>query len=61
MDFNNALWEINRKVVFVKGALRGAIYDLENELVYSIGEQSCNCLYKIIVSYTMKKKSIVRL
>lgn len=48
MDFNNALWEINRKVVFVKGALRGAIYDLENELVYSIGEQSCNCLYKII-------------
>jgi radical SAM domain heme biosynthesis protein len=48
MIFNNTLWEINRNVVFVKGALRGAIYDLENELVYSIGVQSCNCIYKII-------------
>ncbi|WP_312046487.1 radical SAM protein [Anaerotignum sp.] len=48
MDFNNAVWEINKNVVFVQGALRGAIYDLTNELVYSIGALSCTCLYKVI-------------
>ncbi|MEG1313111.1 MAG: radical SAM protein [Bacilli bacterium] len=42
------MYQINEKVVFVKGAKHGAIYNLNDGRVFSINSESCNVLRKII-------------
>ena len=39
--------EINKNVVFVQGALNGAIYDFNFNKVYSINEDACNIINKL--------------
>jgi len=42
--------EINDKVVYVRGASRGAVYNFKNGNVYSINEEACEALEKYISS-----------
>ena len=42
------IYEINKNVVYVKGEIRGAIYNLEDGNVYSINEDGCKILEKYI-------------
>lgn len=56
--------EINKNVVFVQGALNGAIYDFNLNKVYSINEDACNIINKVKNScstYTDTEKKYLNL
>ena len=46
----NMIYEINKNVVYVKGEIRGAIYNLDDGNVYSINGDGCKILEKYISS-----------
>lgn len=42
------MFEINNDIIFVEGALNGAIYDFNSEKVYSINESACKIVERYI-------------
>lgn len=43
------MYQINEDVVYVKGAVNGAIYDFNTEKVYSINQSACDILDRYVV------------
>lgn len=48
--FGIMMYTINENVVFVPGALHGAIYDFNTHKVFSVNQEACSILQKLITS-----------
>ena len=53
------MYEINKDVVFVQGAVNGAIYDFISEKVYSINYTACEIVKRYIfnLNYSQNNSS----
>lgn len=56
-----SIFEINKSVVFVKGALRGAIYNFNDGKVYSINEDGCKIIEEYITNHKLNVPYLVEL
>lgn len=58
---NSDVWRLSNSTVYVRGALRGAIYDFNTGKVYSINEDACSILNLYISNINTKHSFITNL
>lgn len=55
------VYEINKSIVYVKGALRGAIYNFNDGKVYSINEDGCTIIENYIANNELNASYLIEL